>query len=128
MNLSDKYGIDRKFLHLEITESAYTDNPEQIIKVVTSLRNEGFPIEMDDFGSGYSSLNMLAEIPIDILKLDMGFVKNELEKPSGKGIILAVVETVTNEAVCVTAETYLIKSSGLGRVSDLNLTCCDDLL
>ena len=91
VNLSDKYGIDRKFLHLEITESAYTDNPEQIIKVVTSLRNEGFPIEMDDFGSGYSSLNMLAEIPIDILKLDMGFVKNELEKPSGKGIIAFVI-------------------------------------
>ena len=104
VNLSDKYGIDRKFLHLEITESAYTDNPEQIIKVVTSLRNEGFPIEMDDFGSGYSSLNMLAEIPIDILKLDMGFVKNELEKPSGKGIIAFVISLAKWLNLAVVAE------------------------
>ena len=66
-----RYGIPPEILHLEITESAYTENPEQLIFIVGQLKKEGFIIEMDDFGSGYSSLNMLAELPIDILKLDM---------------------------------------------------------
>ncbi|MBQ0002330.1 MAG: EAL domain-containing protein [Treponema sp.] len=103
-DLSDKYKVPRKYLHLEITESAYTDNPEQIIKTVTQLRNKGFPIEMDDFGSGYSSLNMLSEIPIDILKLDMGFVKNELEKSSGKGILGFVISLAKWLNLAVVAE------------------------
>ncbi len=61
---------------LEITESAYTENSDQLIRTVEELREFGFRIEMDDFGSGYSSLNMLAEMPIDVLKLDMRFVRN----------------------------------------------------
>lgn len=64
----EKYGLPRQSLHLEITESAYTENPEQIIKIVKQLRELGFVIEMEDFGSGYSSLNMLNKIPLDILK------------------------------------------------------------
>lgn len=104
VDLSDKYKINRKYLHLEIIESAYTDNPEQIIKVVTKLRDKGFPIEMDDFGSGYSSLNMLAEIPIDVLKLDMGFVKNELSKPNGKGILGFVISLAKWLNLAVVAE------------------------
>lgn len=103
-DLSDKYKLDRKFLHLEITESAYTDSPEQIIKIVTQLRSRGFPIEMDDFGSGYSSLNMLAEIPIDVLKLDMGFVRNELQKPNGKGILGFVISLAKWLNLAVVAE------------------------
>ena len=62
-------------LLLEITESAYTDDSKQIVETVERLRKIGFKVEMDDFGSGYSSLNMLASLPIDALKLDMGFVK-----------------------------------------------------
>lgn len=61
---------------LEITESAYTDNSQHIIDIVNNLRNKGFRIEMDDFGSGYSSLNMLTTLPIDALKLDKGFINN----------------------------------------------------
>ena len=61
---------------LEITESAYTENSDQIIKTVTKLRQDGFRVEMDDFGSGYSSLNMLTKLPIDALKLDMYFIRN----------------------------------------------------
>ena len=68
--------ISPGMLNLEITESAYTENSDQIIKVVEGLRERGFAIEMDDFGTGYSSLNMITSLPIDILKLDMQFVKN----------------------------------------------------
>ena len=69
-------GITSSELLLEITESAYTDNSQQIIDTVKGLRDKGFCIEMDDFGSGYSSLNMLTSLPIDALKLDMKFIRN----------------------------------------------------
>ena len=82
-----KYDLDPSRLHLEITESAYTENPKQIIDTVTTLRELGFVIEMDDFGSGYSSLNMLNDMPIDILKLDMKFIRSEMAKPKSQGIL-----------------------------------------
>ena len=63
-------------LLLEITESAYTENAEQLIQVIGALRSRGYRIEMDDFGSGYSSLNMLSSIPVDVLKMDIGFIRN----------------------------------------------------
>lgn len=76
LNLIEKYELNPCELHLEITETAYTEDSEQLISVVDKLKRSGFIIEMDDFGSGYSSLNMLSEIPIDILKLDMKFVQS----------------------------------------------------
>ena len=69
-------GIDVKDLHLEITESAYTSDTDQLVEVVAQFREKGFVIEMDDFGSGYSSLNMLTTLPIDILKVDMRFMQS----------------------------------------------------
>ncbi len=63
-------------LLLEITESAYADNAKALTDVVESLRNKGFMIEMDDFGSGYSSLNMLTTITVDAIKIDMKFIRN----------------------------------------------------
>ncbi len=71
-----KYELDHKDFKLEVTESAYTENADYLIKVIEKLREIGYEIEMDDFGSGYSSLNMLSSMPIDILKMDMAFVKN----------------------------------------------------
>ena len=69
-------GLDYSDLKLEVTESAYTENADYLIKVIEQLREIGYQIEMDDFGSGYSSLNMLSSMPVDILKMDMAFVKN----------------------------------------------------
>lgn len=69
-------SLDFKDMKLEVTESAYTENGEQLISLISHLREIGFEIEMDDFGSGYSSLNMLSSMPIDILKMDMKFVRN----------------------------------------------------
>ena len=80
-----KYEIPVDCLHLEITESAYTKDNLQVIHVVKDLRNFGFIVEMDDFGAGYSSLNMLTELPIDVLKLDMRFLNN---KEKSKEVIL----------------------------------------
>lgn len=85
--LIHRYRLPASALHLEITESAYTENPSQIIETVTRLRQLGFVIEMDDFGSGYSSLNMLNRMPLDILKLDMKFIQSETVKPGNQGIL-----------------------------------------
>jgi len=70
------YDISKNNLYLEITESAYMDDSDQLIEIINNLRSEGFKIEMDDFGTGYSSLNMLADVPVDVLKMDMRFVQN----------------------------------------------------
>ena len=86
-----KYDIEPAQLHLEITESAYTENPAQIIGTVEKLRRQGFVIEMDDFGSGYSSLNMLNQVKMDVLKLDMKFIQNETAKPADQGIMRLIV-------------------------------------
>ena len=72
----EKNGIGYRNLLLEVTESAYTEDSAQIVEKVNQLRAMGFRIEMDDFGSGYSSLNMLSILPIDALKLDMRFIRH----------------------------------------------------
>ena len=74
--LVETNGLDYSALKLEVTESAYTENANQMIELIQRLRDDGFEIEMDDFGSGYSSLNMLSSLPIDVLKMDMAFVRN----------------------------------------------------
>ena len=74
-SLVEENCLDFGDLHLEITESAYTQDAAQIVETVSRLRSLGFQIEMDDFGSGYSSLNMLSTLPIDALKLDMQFIR-----------------------------------------------------
>ena len=75
-DIVSRYGLLRRDLNLEVTESAYTDNADHLIHVIGELREKGYLIEMDDFGSGYSSLNMLSSMPIDVLKMDMAFIQN----------------------------------------------------
>ena len=103
-NLTKKYGIDPKLLHLEITESAYTENSKQIISMVDQLRARGFIIEMDDFGSGYSSLNMLSQLKLDVLKLDMKFVQSETSQGTDRGVLRLVVEMAHRMNLSVVAE------------------------
>ena len=99
-----KYNLPPSRLHLEITESAYTENPGQIIDTVTHLRELGFIIEMDDFGSGYSSLNMLNQMPLDILKLDMKFIQSETAKPVNQGILRFIMSLARWMNLSVVAE------------------------
>ncbi|MGI6114773.1 two-component system response regulator [Luoshenia tenuis] len=87
-----RYQLPLSRLHLEITESAYTEDPRQIISTVGQLREMGFIIEMDDFGSGYSSLNMLNQMPLDILKLDMKFIRSETAKPLDREILHFIMD------------------------------------
>ncbi len=92
VDLRKKYDIPPEYLELEITESAYTEDPQQIITITRQLREAGFLILMDDFGTGYSSLNMLKDIQIDVLKLDMGFLKNSDQTVKGGNILAAIIQ------------------------------------
>ncbi len=75
-NMMNKYNLPTHLLELEITETAYTQNADQLISTVSELKMRGFSLSMDDFGSGYSSLNMLNEVPVDVLKIDMKLLRN----------------------------------------------------
>ena len=88
--LIQKYDLDTKDIELEITESICGEDPDGIYKVIRELQNEGFKIAMDDFGSGYSSLNMLKEMPLDIIKMDLKFLDGEENK--GRLILKALIE------------------------------------
>ncbi|MGN1230664.1 MAG: EAL domain-containing protein, partial [Anaerotignum sp.] len=120
-NLVEKYGISPKELHLEVTESAYTEDPRQILHTVEELRKQGFLIEMDDFGSGYSSLNMLNQMALDIVKLDMKFIQNQTEKPMNRDILRFIVDLAHWLNLSVVAEGIETKEQML-RLKELG---CD---
>lgn len=88
--LVKKYRIPAELLKLEITESVYMRNPAELIAVVKKLQNRRFTVEMDDFGSGYSSLNILKDVPVDVLKLDLKFLGGD-GRSRGGTILSSVV-------------------------------------
>ena len=91
----DRYAIPHSLLMFEITESVYSENPKELMKVMRTLQKEGFLILMDDFGSGYSSLNVLKDVPIDILKLDSMF-SGEIGKPERAGNIIRSIVSMAS--------------------------------
>ena len=91
LRIVEENGLGPKDLLLEITESAYIDDSEKIVEKVSSLRKLGFRIEMDDFGSGYSSLSMLGSLPIDALKLDMQFVRSAFKGKKDTRLLEAMI-------------------------------------
>lgn len=91
-NLILQYHIDSKYLEIEITESAYAKDNELIRKVIEDLRKAGFSVFMDDFGSGYSSLNMLKDVNMDVIKIDTKFLDlNENSKSRGMDILETII-------------------------------------
>ena len=97
-------GLSYGELLLEITESACTADAEQIIQKVHQLRRLGFRIEMDDFGSGYSSLSMLSSLPIDALKLDMQFIRNAFRQHKDTRLLEAMIRLAESFEVPTIAE------------------------
>lgn len=97
-------GLEYKELLLEVTESAYTEDSSQIVEKVKQLRDKGFRIEMDDFGSGYSSLNMISTLPIDALKLDMQFIRNAFKERKDTRLLEVVIQLAESLEVPTIAE------------------------
>ena len=102
--LVGEFGLDCRDLHLEITESAYTQDAAQIVETVNRLRSLGFLIEMDDFGSGYSSLNMLSTLPIDALKLDMQFIRTAFSAGGNTRMLEITIDISDSLSVPMIAE------------------------
>lgn len=97
-------GLDHRALKLEVTESAYVEDSVQVIRVIKRLREKGFEIEMDDFGSGYSSLNMLSSMPIDILKMDKAFIMNIEHSNKDIQLVELIIDIANSLKVPVIAE------------------------
>lgn len=93
--LTKQYELPCSLLEIEITESAYAEDDQTVIQVADTLRSAGYTVLMDDFGSGYSSLNILKDINVDILKIDMKFLAMD-EHSAGKG--LGILEAITGMA------------------------------
>lgn len=90
--LTEKYDIPRSCIKIEITESTYAEDNSKIGKIAEELRSAGFAVYLDDFGSGYSSLNMLKNIYVDALKIDMQFLDmNETNAKKGESIMESVI-------------------------------------
>ena len=102
--LVEENGLDYSNIKLEITESAYTENSKGLLDLIDSLRELGFAIEMDDFGSGYSSLNMLSSMPIDVLKMDMKFIRNIETNETDRRLVQLVLDIAKYLNVPVVAE------------------------
>ena len=116
-------GLEFGDLKLEVTESAYTDNAHRVLEVVSHLRQMGFEIEMDDFGSGYSSLNMLSDMPIDVLKMDMKFVRNIENSETDFRLVELILDiakylnlTVVAEGVETKGQLELLQNAGCNIV------------
>lgn len=89
--LVEKYQIPVELFQLELTESAFTNNEDLICKAMEALQEKGFTILMDDFGSGYSSLNVLKDIEVDVLKIDMKFLADTDKEGRSENILASVV-------------------------------------
>ena len=123
VGLVERYQIPPQLLRLEITESAFVQSPEQIISELKRLRDYGFFIEIDDFGSGYSSLNTLKDAPVDMLKMDMRFLERTANAERGGNIVESVVRmakwigiSVIAEGVETLAQADYLKSIGCAYI------------
>jgi diguanylate cyclase (GGDEF)-like protein len=104
LNIVKENNLDFSEFLLEITESAYSDDTAQLVDAIKGLRAAGFRIEMDDFGSGYSSLKSLSEMPVDFIKLDMSFIRRIHENKTTLRVVELIIDMAESLGVPVVAE------------------------
>ena len=104
LELKEKYDLPTGSLRLEITESAFVEETERLCKVVARMRSHDMIVEMDDFGSGLSSLNMLKDVPVDVVKLDMGFVSASSGEDRGGMVVGSVIRMLQGLDTPIIAE------------------------
>jgi EAL domain-containing protein (putative c-di-GMP-specific phosphodiesterase class I) len=100
--------VDCRKLRLEITESALLVEPDKSGAIVRKLRNKGFFVEIDDFGKGYSSLSILKSIQADVLKIDMGFLREISNSSRSRTILRSVIDMARSlrmDVICEGVET-----------------------
>ena len=102
--LLEKYQVPPHLLEFELTETVFTDTVDDTIELMSRLRELGVKVSMDDFGSGYSSLNVLTKLPLDVLKLDKEFLKDFETDDDGKIIIPSIIEMAKKLQLSVVCE------------------------
>ncbi len=107
-----KYELTADQLRIEITESAYVEDAQLLIRMTRELKSFGFQVEMDDFGSGYSSLNMLKEVPVDRIKLDLKFLTGDGSSEQGRIIIKCMIYMAKELGMEIIAEGVETKEQG----------------
>ncbi|MEG0020844.1 MAG: bifunctional diguanylate cyclase/phosphodiesterase, partial [Oscillospiraceae bacterium] len=100
----DGIGIDRKYIEIEITETAIYDNIETLEGLLLDLHKNGFTMSMDDFGSGYSSLGLLKNLPVDIIKMDRSFFANQEDAARSKIVVGNIIRMSKELGIGVIAE------------------------
>ena len=100
----DKYEIPYEYIELELTESVFTEDADRMIAIMNKLHELGFKLSIDDFGSGYSSLNLLKDIPADVLKIDREFFNGTVNSKKGRAVISSVVDMAKNLDMNVISE------------------------
>ncbi len=121
--LVEKYGVPKKYIEMEITESIFSKDDDSALSLIYELKSRGFTVSMDDFGSGYSSLNLLRQVPIDTLKIDKVFIDNTENSPRGQVIveeIIAMAAKIQVKTICEGVETRaqrdFLKKAGCNMV------------
>ena len=102
--VTHRWGMDRRRLTLEITESALMDRPAHASEVLNRLRRHGITAALDDFGTGYSSLGYLSQLPVSTLKIDRTFVESITEDPHSLAIVTSIIEMARALGLCTVAE------------------------
>lgn len=100
----DRYGVDRKYIEIEITESVIYDNIDTFEGILNKLHKAGFTMSMDDFGSGYSSLGILKNLEVDVIKMDRSFFVNQKDAKRSETIVKSVIEMATSLGIRIVAE------------------------
>lgn len=121
LNIAAKYGVKPFEIELELTESTAVEDTQLLNNVVNKLSEAGFIIAIDDFGSGFSSLNLLRNLPVDIIKLDREFLSSSADDEKGKSIIVSLISMAKNIGMCVVAEGVELKE----QVNFLKAAKCD---
>lgn len=117
----EQYGIDRKKLHIEITETIFSDK-EETQQAICKLYEAGFVIEIDDFGSGYSSLRFLKDVCADAVKIDREFLKESSNAARGKSILSSIIHLINEIGMRVIVEGIEMKEQ-IDYLSDIGCEC-----
>ena len=119
----NKYDLDKDYIHIEITESALSENTALLNKMIDNLRKDGYGIWLDDFGSGYSSLNALKDFMFDVIKIDMKFLTNFDKNERTKDVLDCIIKLATRlgmktltEGVETVEEADFLNEIGCGRL------------
>ena len=119
----DKYEIPYEYIELELTESVFSDNTELMLKIMNKLHEIGFKLSIDDFGSGYSSLNILKDIPADVVKIDREFFNGTVNSAKGRAVISTVVDLAKNLNMEVISEGQKPPRGFFPVISTASLPC-----